>query len=192
MKSIMSCLLLASCTHVSYNYTYHPNSNTTIQEIPIYIDVAFTDQNKKAILSAINQWNFALNNYLKLKVVSTNFDMEPNILTMVMNGHGWLFLKINSTSTMVHDDNGKTTLAFANEDGGNRVYFVMDRINDELVESIALHEIGHLLGASHSNHALMNANYDTQKYKCIDKDTMTEIAKHWHLNLSKVNYCYFD
>ncbi len=167
-------------------------TNVATKVVPIYIDTQFGEADKLAIDDAVNQWNYALNGYIKLEVASTHFDMEPDIISQVLiKGNGWLFLRIDSQNSIVHDPTEGKVLAFVNEIGGNRIYFVRDRFSNEAVKGIALHEIGHLLGAQHDNVYLMKPHYNWYDYRCVDQHTIEEVATYQHLDIKKLNYCVY-
>ena len=69
-----------------------------LKVIPIWIDADFGEADQLAIDDAIRQWNYALNGFVRLEVRSTRFNMDLDVVKKVMNGGGWMFLKINSTS----------------------------------------------------------------------------------------------
>ncbi|CAM6006098.1 unnamed protein product [Sphagnum balticum] len=164
-----------------------------LKVIPIWIDADFEEDDQLAIDDAIQQWNFALNGFVRLEVHSTRFNMDMDVVKRVMNGGGWMILKINSTSEFIHDDpaRGHFTLGFANCIGGNRIYLIRDRIQNEWVTGLMLHEIGHLLGATHDGHDLMQANYKWEDFRCIDSDTIAQVASYQHIPANRLNYCQY-
>lgn len=174
-----------------FAYTHHGHAAyAPIKIIPIWIDKEFSEGDKLAIDDAINQWNFALNNYIVLRVVNDNFDMEPSVINRVMlKGEGWLILKINSGSEFVHDEGCMLTLAFVNEIGGNRAYFIRDRLGSDQMIGVAMHEIGHLLGAKHDHAHLMRPVFNWATYRCVDEEAIKKVAAYQHLEFKYMNYC---
>jgi hypothetical protein len=170
-------------------------SAVPLKVIPVWIDKEFGTADQIAIDDAVKQWNYALNGYVKIVVVSTTFDMEVDVLKRVMSGDGWLFLKINSSNPLVDDKQfeGKKlwTLAWANAIGGNRMYLIRDRINNEWVTGITLHEMGHLLGADHDNVYLMQPHYNWEDYRCVDYEALKRVAAYQHLPMAGLNYCQY-
>ena len=132
---VLSCSLL-SCAPPLFSFHYVNSGEgptTPLRVIPIWIDGSFGAADQVAINEAIDQWNFALNGYIKLEVRSTNFQMETEVLKQVMNGDGWIILRIDANSSFVKDDvaHGHMTLAFANKVGGNQIYVIRERIPNE-------------------------------------------------------------
>lgn len=188
-------LILVSCgSLLPFHYVNSGEGPATPSKvIPVWIDEDFGNADQIAINDAIDQWNYALNGYIKLIVVSTHFNMENDVLQQVNRGDGWLILRITARSYYVVDDtaHGHMTLAFANKIGGNQIYVVRDRIPNEWMTGLLLHEIGHLLGAQHDEKDLMKPVYDLEDGRCIDADTLRQVAAYQHLRLDKLSYCVY-
>lgn len=188
----LACCTCLAHTPMPYHYVNVGAGPTVpLKVIPIWIDANFGQADQLAIDDAIMQWNYALNGFVRLEVRSTRFDMELNVLETVMKGGGWLILKIDSHSEFVHDDplHRHFTLGFANAIGGNRVYLIRDRIQNEWVTGLMLHEMGHLLGAIHDGHDLMQPNYKWEDFRCIDSEALTQVANYQHIPAGRLNYC---
>jgi hypothetical protein len=101
---------------------------------------------------------------------------------------------IYTWSILVRNDEGSkfVTLGLANKVGGSWLYIVRDRLGDVDITPVTLHELGHLLGAQHTEHYLMNPTYIKLQYACIDLDTIDRVAERWNLPLNKLNYCKYD
>jgi len=198
MIGLVMCLF--SCGHVVKPFHYINSGGYTpipVKTINIWIDKDFGEGDQIAIDDAIKQWNYALNGYVKLEVVSTKFDMEPEIIRTVLNGGGWLLLKIQEPNSMIDDgpvENGvpkSYTLAWANAIGGNRIYFIRNRLKNEWMVGVALHEMGHLLGAQHDDVYLMAPHYNWEDYRCVDYEALKRVAEYQHIPMSKLNYCVY-
>src|SRR5579885_1346289 len=116
----VTCILLVNClAHTPLPFAYYgnaPYSEVALKTIPIYLDKNFGAADLVAIDDAITQWNYALNGYVVLKVVSTQFDMEPETIRSCLSGACWMIIKINSTSSFIPDASPLTkTLAWAND-----------------------------------------------------------------------------
>ena len=174
-----------------YHYTHVPvYEGRPVREIPIWIDLNFGEADKVEIDKAVDAWNFAMNGYVKLKVVDTKFDMEiPKIVEQVNKG-GWLFLKIKSDSTLVPiNDKGYWTIGFCEQVGGHHMYLVRDRLGNDDIYGVTLHEIGHLMGSGHVGNRLMYPHYSRARFQCIDYDTMVKVSSFFDLKLEHLNYC---
>jgi len=166
---------------------------TPLRVIPIWIDKNFGAGDQLAIDDAINQWNYAMNGYVVLKVVDTSFDMEVDKITKQVAEGGWLFMKIDSSNKIVPDhkdkDKGYWTIGFTEKLGGSHMYLVRDRLRNEDVFGVTLHEIGHLMGSDHVGERLMYPHYGRARFQCIDQETIKAVAKWWDLNYGVLNYC---
>lgn len=177
-------------------YTYiHalPYTGPAYREIPIWIDGEFGEADKVEIDRAVDSWNFAMNGYVKLKVVDTKFNMEVEKIVKQVNDGGWLFMKIHSSNKMVPDhkdkEKGYWTIGFCERIGGHHMYLVRDRLANEDIYGVTLHEIGHLMGSGHTGQRLMYPHYSRARFQCIDYDTMVKVSSFFGVPLSGLNYC---
>lgn len=182
-----------------FRYVANPSGQTAIplKEIKIWVDKEFGPADRLAIDDAVRQWNFALNGYIKLEVMSWEFDMEPEILQRVMRGEGWVFLKVHSSNPMVSgvdrkpDGTVSWTLGWANEIGGNRMYLIRDRLANNWVTGVTLHEMGHLLGAKHDDIYLMAPHFKWEDARCVDYEALRLVAVYQHIPFERLNYCVY-
>lgn len=158
--------------------------------VPIWVDKNFGAADKIAIDDAINAWNYALNGFIVLKVVDTEFDMEiPKIVEQVRD-NGWLFMKINSDNSMVPVlKDGFRTIGFCERVGGNHLYLVRDRMFNSDVYGVTMHEIGHLLGAEHKGDRLMYPHFTRARFQCVDSTTIEQVATWNHIPVDRLNFC---
>lgn len=161
-----------------------------VKTIPIWIDREFGEADKLAIDDAIQAWNYAMNGYIRLKVVDTAFDMEvPKIVQQVREG-GWLFLKIKSDNPLVPvSDKGFWTIGFTEQIGGHHLYLIRDRLGNDDIFGVTLHEIGHLMGSGHVGERLMYPHYSRARFRCIDKATIDVVASYNGLPADRLNFC---
>ena len=84
-------------------------------------------------------------------------------------------------------------MAFTDAVGGYKIYLVRDRDGNDDIKYLMLHEIGHLLGASHTETGLMSPMMDKQQFACIDYSTIVQVSLYQHLPVDDLNYCqYYD
>ena len=155
--------------------------------IPIRVDQNFFGWEKFEIQSAVAEWNLALNGNIKLKIVSENFDMDPDQIIETISRSGWLFLKINEDSYLIPSP---STLAFTNDLSGYYLYAIDGRYSESSFRGIIRHEIGHLLGAEHDVDGLMFPGYDFVKFECIDQRTILQISIRHQINPPCLSYCF--
>jgi hypothetical protein len=165
-----------------------------VKVIPIWVDKTFGEADRVSIDKAIEMWNYSLNGYIKLQVVDFAFDMETEKIVAQINQGGWLILRINHDNAMVtpHDSQrepGSRTLAFVERVGGHHLYIIRDRVGNEDVFGLALHEMGHLLGSPHVGERLMYPHFSQVRMQCIDRESMLAVAAYQQLPSDGLNYC---
>lgn len=197
LAALIACLI-AGCASalgppVLNRFTYvgtEAYHGDPVRVIPIWIDKDFGEADKVAIDDAINAWNFALNGYIKLKVVDTHFDMEIPKIVQQVRENGWLFMKIKSDNKLVPtSEKGYWTIGFVERVGGNHLYLVRDRLQNQDVFGVTLHEIGHLMGSGHVGERLMYPHYSQARFRCIDYTTIKTVAGYQKLPVEGLNYC---
>lgn len=201
--SLLVGLLLSGCLVFStfnkgsrlgeYRYTRRGlYEGQPIRRIPIWVDRNFGEADRVAIDDAVRSWNYALNGYIKLDIVDFNFDMEIDKIVRQVDAGGWLFLKIDSHNAAVpeHSDPGYHTIGFTERLGGHHLYLVRDRLENEQIFGVTMHEIGHLLGAGHVGEKLMYPHYNIARFQCIDWETIQKVASYQILSPEGLNYCF--
>lgn len=145
--------------------------------VPTWIDNRFPADQKKAIRSAIEDWNYALDGYEKFTIVSDSYDAEHDLipdLRVAAELEGLIihYETVGSPNEVDVDPEQAGVLAWVPDFGANDMYIVSDRIGDRNLHTIVMHEIGHILGAPHVDIAgsLMYPHYPLQR-DCIDEVT---------------------
>lgn len=180
----------------NYKYTNNPKFNGKHKEIPVVIDEAFSKNNKESITKAINMWNYSLNGYMELVIEDVNFNYTPSKIENILNRKGLIISTISSENPIIPHLNEGYILAWVNEIGGNKMWIIKDRLQDEDIYPISLHEIGHALGAEHTpddtkyEEYLMYHYFSKKHYKCVDADAILKVATVHLLPEDNLNYCY--
>jgi hypothetical protein len=188
---VMVAVLMAACAtfHLGqFQYTHKNHYSGQARDIPIWVDDQFGEEDKLAIDDAVRKLNYALNGYIYLHIVDAHFNMEINKIQEQEKLNGWLFLKIKGDGPITAPTT--TCFAFDNKIGGNRLYLIRDRLPNDKVFGVTLHEIGHLLGSDHNNSGLMYKYYSKIGFQCIDFDTMKNVSSYQGLFVDNLNYCY--
>jgi len=185
-------LFLFSCTPYKFIYTNYEPNNHTVLVAPIYIEDSFSVADLTKLHTAIDNWNKALNGTIILRVENDHYHfIEPS-------PHNKLIL-LQTTEKEANDHELYISLAYTRGRefnggvGGNRIYFVMKRINNDDLVLIADHEIGHSLGADHQEYnGLMNPNFTRKNYQCIDQQTLLQVASYQHIDINKLKVVCYD
>lgn len=203
LKHFLSILFVSFCSLLGcgylphYYYTVQPNIGQTNYIIYVKVDREFSDTDKLAIDKAIFQWNYVLNGHYKMEVVDWEYDA-----TEIQNGtkfpnDAYYIVKINSKQFeefkkyFKEEDKKKFVLAFANTVGGTIAYVVRDRLQQDDVYYILMHELAHMLGAQHDNFRLMNPYHTHERFQCVDWKTAEQVAKFLGLNVNDLNWCFY-
>jgi len=187
--------LLCSCIFIGgvhpYIYTEREYHSSVTREIPIWVDRDFGAGDGVEIFKAISAWNYVLNGYIHLRVVDMSFDMEVSKIKEQIREGGWLIMKTNSGNRMipVASNSENRIIGWSDHVGGNRIWLIRDRMFNDDVFGICLHEMGHLLGSRHVGHRLMDPIYTRDKFSCVDVDSMESVARYNHLPADRLNYC---
>lgn len=184
--------VVGGCT---FPYPYHytrlaPTPVVNQLQYPVYIDKNFGSADQLSIANAVDQWNYALNGHLKLVIVDHTFDMQDDRLRAAIKRDAFLILRINSSNPLIPTvEPQHWALGFTPSLGNHWVYLVRDRLENEDVEFITMHEIGHALGAGHTSSGLMYKEYSPDTYRCIDFLAVQQVARYQHWDVATLNYC---
>lgn len=195
-------VFLSQCSHITqyggpYHYIQHPTAVVPSRNLPVYLDAQFGEADKVEIQKALDQWNFALNGYLTLDVVDyrspLHYPLTHAEKTRIESEHGILILRIDSASPLIQEtQHPPRVLAFVYPViGGNYVYLIRDRMLNDGVKLITMHELGHALGAHHTHGGLMNPEYYPYMYQCVDRPVLEEVASYQHLDFGRLNWCVY-
>jgi len=180
-------LTISACVSKDYMRITHDPSGQEVRVVPIYIDDQFSEGDVTALQEAINEWNWALDQKLQLIVDDYHYHLHAT-----SRDPGYMFIRITSKNEAANQDDTLVAYAFTVGVGGNRIYFVRDRIDSQMaLKLIALHEIGHALGSNHLDceACLMRRWYSSDAYRCIDQSAVLTVAKYQHLSTDGLRWC---
>jgi len=164
------------------HYTNHTASTAAPEIVTLQIDGSFNADDRAKVLLAVEEWNHALNGYVRFDVASSGG----------WRAHAWDIRAERGGSPDAPDAGGQplsyTQAGFASI-GGKMVIYV-DRIGTRDLRGIVLHELGHVLGLDHDPRGnLMSARYSSTTGQCVDKPTAETIAAMRKLPLAGLNWC---
>ena len=204
MSTLLMSLMLvvfavfgSGCAVSTWHYKHGevPSHIVNAREIPVYIDSKFTNAEIVQLNAAMQEWNGVFNGQIVLTLVRKFHDGREAMLLAreVSNNHnGWMIAKLDSDDERLSEavEFGDGKLAFVPRLGGQLMVVLGDRISTHSLKTIALHEMGHMLGADHVfGHNLMHPAYGPLQTDCIDKVTVNQVAFFNDLEVSSLNYC---
>lgn len=171
-------------------YTDHAQPASTGRTIPLYVDSDFPDVQRQAIVSAMRQWNYALNGYVRFsaRVLPRNTDSYD--IARLRRSGAWIVAAVDSHHPIAQKGEGAHALAVTVGNGHDGfVYVIEDRLGSRDLAGVIMHEFGHVLGAGHDQAGLMGPVYNAAAAQCIDRDAISMVASAQRLPLRQLNWC---
>lgn len=199
LSAIMLLLVigLIGCSGSMWRYKQGsaPSHIVNAREIPVYVDSKFTNAEIVQLNAAMQEWNGVFNGQIVLTLVRKFHDGPEafELARSVSNNHnGWMIAKLDSDDERLSEtvEFGDGKLAFVPRLGGQLMVVLGDRISTHNLKTIAMHEMGHMLGADHTfGKTLMHPAYGPVQVDCIDKVTVSQVAFYNDLDVNSLNYC---
>jgi hypothetical protein len=167
-------------------YTNHRPAATAEEIVPLRLKGSFTPGERAKILRAVNEWNVALNGFVRFAIVEDSGASVAN----ARQSRPWSIMAAEGIAPRVAPG---PTIALAHTQplpgsGGLMIVYV-DRIGTRDLGSVVLHELGHVLGVGHGEKGLMAAHYHPADQQCVDKATITAVAAKRRLAVDQLNWC---
>ena len=165
----------------------------TFIERCIRIDAAFTLEEKIVIIESLKEWedktsNLVAFNIINLEANEIHIDgkMPPEAKSYEYY-EVFTFIKATSSSDIVkklEEDTEKKAYGYAHCGDFLYISMIIDRIpNKEIFKSVAMHEVGHLLGMSHlKNKKVLMNKYVNCKINTLTKEDLIHFLKNYGLN----------
>ena len=185
---ISVCFLLTGCYHNFYQYTRLTPAVVSWRIIPVYIDQNFSQQEKIEVANAVMQWNYVLNNYIQLRIISFDTKFDEDKEDQVRKEKGFMIEKVSWKQACDLDECNDDILAFARL-RGDTIYVINRRAEGEKLKGVILHEMGHLMNCVHVKDTLMDPHYNQTDFQCVDKTTEIQAARYLGLDSNRLNYC---
>lgn len=164
--------------------------------IEVMVDHNYGNADRVEIGKAIEQWNYVLNGQIKLEVIDWEYQWELDgglreSKRLIGEGGFIIFMDYGEDAAVRAQASGDGLLGWVDHIPGHILHIVRDRMKNDDLKEIVMHEMGHLLGANHQGIDLMNKWYTPAHYQCIDLGTIKEISQVQGLNLKYLNYCWY-
>ncbi len=163
-------------------YTHHAGSAGAPRIVALAVEGQFTAAERASILRAIEEWNYALNGFIRLDVVA------PGSVRGIWSIRAEKGGTPQAPNPVAGQPLSSTTASFWSSGGEMLVY--VDRIGTRDLRGIVLHEFGHVLGLDHDAQGnLMSGRYQPSTEQCIDKPTALMVAARHNLPAAALNWC---
>jgi|EndMetStandDraft_5_1072996.scaffolds.fasta_scaffold31381_3 Matrixin len=167
-------------------YTSHPPATTVEEIVPLRLMGAFSPGDRAKILRAVNEWNVALNGFVRFTIVD-----EPTAPAAKPRApRSWSIMAAEGVGPRVAPG---PTIALAVTQpvpgAGGLMIVHLDRIGTRDLGSVVMHELGHVLGIGHNEKGLMASQYHPSDQQCIDKSTVAAVAAKRRLAVDQLNWC---
>ena len=171
-------------------YTDHAPPASSGRTIALYVDRDFPDGQRQAIVSAMRQWNYALNGYVRFSAHLLPPDANSSDIARYRRNGAWIVAAVDSRHPIAQKGEGLHALAVTVGNGHDGfVYVIEDRLGGRDLAGVIMHEFGHVLGAGHDQVGLMAPVYNAAAARCIDRDAVSMVANAQHLPLRQLNWC---
>jgi hypothetical protein len=167
-------------------YTNHRPAVIVEEMVPLRITGSFSPGDRAKILRAVNEWNVALNGFVRFTIV----DDSSAPITNARQSRPWSIMAAEGVGPRVALG---PTIALAHTQAvpgaGGLMIVYLDRIGMRDLGSVVMHELGHVLGVGHGEKGLMAAHYHPTDQQCVDKATITAVAAKRRLAVNQLNWC---
>lgn len=186
---LLSTFPASAATMDGWHYTDHATPTTTGRTVSLYVDRDFDDRERQRIVSAMRQWNYALNGFVQFRARLLPEDPTRQMLAQIKQSGGWIVARVDSRHPIAHQGEGQNALAVTAGGRGGFVYVISDRIGQRDLGGVVMHEFGHVLGAGHDGSGLMAPVYNPAMERCIDREAVALVASVQRLPLDRLNWC---
>jgi Matrixin len=167
-------------------YTNHRPAATAEEIVPLRITGSFPPGDRAKILRAVNEWNVALNGFVRFTIVEDSGTSSIH----ARQSRPWSIMAAEGVGPRVALG---PTIALAHTQAipgaGGLMIVYLDRIGMRDLGSVVMHELGHVLGVGHAEKGLMAAHYHPVDQQCVDKATITAVAAKRRLAVDQLNWC---
>jgi hypothetical protein len=163
-------------------YTSNGAAATNTEIIPLRINGPFEPYDRARILRAVNEWNVALNGFVRFEIVPDGGTAGPRT-------RAWTIMASRGNNPPATATQSALAVTYAIPHAGGVMAVYVDRIGNRDLGGVVMHELGHVLGLGHDSGGLMTAHYHPTSHQCVDKAAVAAVAAKLKLPMSQLNWC---
>lgn len=186
---LLSALPASAATMGGWRYTDHAAPAAAGRPVALFVDRDFDDYERGRIVSAIRQWNYVLNGFVRFHARTLPSNPSRELLAQIKRSGGWILARVDSRHPIARQGEGAHALAVTAGGQGGFVYVISDRIGQRDLTGVLMHEFGHVLGVGHGGSGLMAPVYSSAMGRCIDRQAVAMVASARRLPLDRLNWC---
>lgn len=187
---VLAGMLSATASHAVPRYTDHPRYGGAPRIVSVWVDPNFTEPERAQVLSAIEEWNAALNGVARIDVAASTGGQDSR-------GGIWL-IRRGPGKEGVREE-GRTAQSFGTVQAmplGGGVLLVFPQAVAHLrqyslsLRDVMMRELGHLVGLRHHEHGeLLAENYAPGDLGCVNQATAAAVAALLSVPVTTLNWC---
>lgn len=187
---ILAGLLSVTAPRAAPDYTSNPRYGGPPRVVSVWIDPNFTALERADVLSAIEEWNVALNSVARIDVVASTEGQG--------SGRGTWLIRRGRGKEGVREG-GRSAQSFGTVQPmpfGGGILLVFPQAIAHLhqhslsLRDVMMRELGHLVGMRHQEHAeLLAENYARGDLGCVNHATASAVATFLHVPVTALNWC---
>lgn len=187
---VLAGMFFATASHATPDYTSNPRYGGSPRVVSVWIDPNFTAAERGQVLSAIEEWNAALNGVARLDVVEASGGQGSR-------GGTWL-IRRGPGKEGVREE-GRSAQSFGTIQAmplGGGVLLVFPQAISRLpqhslsLRDVMMRELGHLVGLRHREHGeLLAENYAPGDLGCVSQATAAAVAAVLSVPATALNWC---
>lgn len=186
---LLSTLPASAATMGGWRYTDNGAPDPTGRTLALFVDRDFDNFERERIVSAMRQWNYVLNGFVRFRARTLPDNPTRESLAQIRRSGGWVVARVDSRHPIARQGEGAHALAVTAGGQGGFVYVISDRIGQRDLTGVVMHEFGHVLGAGHGGSGLMAPVYNSAMGRCIDRQAVAMVASVHRLPLGRLNWC---
>src|SRR5215218_3248324 len=125
---LLSAIPASAATMGGWRYTDNAAPAATGRTVALFVDRDFDDYERGRIVSAMRQWNYVLNGFVRFQARTLPDNPTREMLFQIKRSGGWVVARVDSRHPIARQGEGTQALAVTEGGQGGFVYVISDRI----------------------------------------------------------------